>query len=84
MASRLRELRAELAVLDEQLLHLDMDAEEQEIRSLVSETAGAVADARDARRHVDVLAKHRAKVVEEIEALEAKQDELLDQFSASN
>ena len=38
---RLRRLREELAVVDEQLEHLNDDAEDKELRSLVSETSGA-------------------------------------------
>ncbi|MGA7758523.1 MAG: hypothetical protein WBL31_18930 [Ilumatobacteraceae bacterium] len=80
VASRLKSLRSELSVIDEQLIHLGDDAEDQAIRALVSETAGASHEARDARRHVDALAKHRAKVVEEITTLEVRQDELLDRM----
>jgi len=46
----------------------------------VAETAGASFEARDARRHVDAHAKHRSKVVEEINSLERRQDELLDRM----
>ena len=77
---RIKSLRAELLVIDEQLGHLGDDADDQEIRALVSETAGASFEARDARRHVDVMAKHRAHVVDEIASLESRQDELLDQM----
>ena len=80
VAVRLKSLRSELSVIDEQLIHLGDDAEDQAIRALVSETAGASYDARDARRHGDALAQHRAKVVEEIAALEVRQDELLDRM----
>ena len=80
VASRLKALRAELAVIDEQMIHLGDDADDQEIRALVSETAGASFEARDARRHVDAHAKHRAKVIEEIASLEIRQDELLDRM----
>jgi hypothetical protein len=80
VATRLKSLRAELAVIDEQMIHLGDDAEDQEIRALVAETAGASFEARDARRHVDAHAKHRAKVVEEIASLELRQDELLDRM----
>ena len=83
VGSRLQSLRAELAVIDEQLLHLGDDADDQEIRALVSETATASFEARDARRHVDAMSKHRAHVIEEIAELEVRQDELLDQLSAS-
>ena len=75
---RLRSLRSELAVIDEQMAHLADDADDQAIRALVSETAGASYEARDARRHVDAHAKHRAKLFDEIASLELRQDELLD------
>ncbi|HSL73151.1 MAG TPA: hypothetical protein VK853_01715 [Ilumatobacteraceae bacterium] len=81
VASRLKTLRADLSVIDEQMIHLGDDADDHAIRALVSETAGASYEARDARRHVDRLARHRAKVVEEIAALEARQDELLDRMT---
>ncbi|HYN32156.1 MAG TPA: hypothetical protein VES40_05995 [Ilumatobacteraceae bacterium] len=77
---RMKSLRSELAVIDEQMLHLADDADDQAIRALVSETAGASFEARDARRHVDALAKHRAHVVDEIASLELRQDELLDRL----
>ena len=80
VASRLKTLRAELAVIDEQMIYLGDDADDHEIRALVSETAGASFEARDARRHVDAHAKHREKVVEEIVSLERRQDELLDRM----
>lgn len=80
VATRLKSLRSELAVIDEQMIHLGDDADDQAIRALVSETAGASHEARDAQRHVDRLAKHRAKVAEEIAALEQRQDELLDRM----
>ena len=82
-ASRLKSLRAELAIIDEQLLHLGDDADDQAIKALVSETPGASFEARDARRHVEAMAKHRAHVVDEIAELEARQDELLDSLGTS-
>jgi hypothetical protein len=80
VATRLKALRSELSVIDEQMIHLGDDADDQAIRALVSETAGASYEARDARRHVDALAKHRSKVIEEIASLEVRQDELLDRM----
>lgn len=80
VAARLKSLRSELSVIDEQLMHLVDDADDQAIRALVAETAGAFSDARDARRHVDVLGKHRAHVADEIAQLETRQDELLDRM----
>lgn len=80
VATRLKSLRAELAIIDEQMIHLGDDADDQAIRALVSETAVASYEARDAQRHVDRLANHRAKVLEEIATLERRQDELLDRM----
>lgn len=80
VSTRLRSLRAELAVIDEQLAHLGDDADDQAIRALVAETPGASFEARDAQRHVDAMEKHRAHVVEEIGELEGRQDELLDRM----
>ena len=77
---RMKSLRSELAVIDEQMLHLADDADDQAIRALVSETAGSSFEARDARRHVDALAKHRAHDIDEIASLEVRQDELLDRL----
>ena len=80
VATRLKSLRAELAVIDEQMIYLGDEADDTEIRAVVAETAGASLEARDARRHVDAHAKHRAKVIEEIASLELRQDELLDRM----
>lgn len=80
VGARLKALRAELSLIDEQMIHLSDDADDQDIRALVAETAGASFEARDARRHVEAHARHRAKVVEEIAALELRQDELLDRM----
>lgn len=81
--ARLKSLRAELSVIDEQLIYLGGDAEDQAIRALVSETPGASAEARDAQHHVDAMRKHREHVVDEIADLERRQDELLDKLAAS-
>ena len=80
VGARLKSLRAELAVIDEQMLYLADDADEQAIRALVSETASASFEARDAQKHVDALRRHRTHVVEEIASLEQRQDDLLDQL----
>ena len=81
--ARLKTLRGELAVIDEQLRQLGDDADDQALRALVSETPGAGAEARSAQRHVDAMRRHRAHVVDEMAELERRQDELLDQLSAS-
>ena len=80
VGTRLKSLRTELGIIDEQLSHLGDDADDQAIRALMSETPGASFEARDAQRHVDAMIKHRTHVQNEIAALERKQDELLDRM----
>jgi hypothetical protein len=83
VASRLKSLRDELAMIDEQLDHLATDADDQAIRALVSETPGAAFEANDARKHADAMASHRDHIVSTIAELEHRQDELLDKLTAS-
>jgi len=80
---RLRRLREELAVVDEQLGHLNDDAEDKALRSLVSETSGAGVEYREARLHAEAMRRHRAQVQSSIMELEVKQDELLDKMNLS-
>jgi hypothetical protein len=79
--TRLRGLREELRVIDEQLAHLGEDADDMGIRSLVSENSGAAYEYRNAQAHADAMAKHRAHVVSSIAELEARQDLLLDRLT---
>lgn len=79
--ARLRRLREELAVVDEQLAHLTDDADDKGLRALVSETAGATTEYREARLHVDAMVRHRQVVMASIAELEEKQDQLLDKMS---
>jgi len=83
-ADRLRRLRDELAVTDEQLAPLADDADDARLRALVSETPLADTDYRQAERHAEAMRRHRAHVQEEIARLEQAQDELLDQFVAES
>jgi len=83
VSDRLRSLRAELSVIDEQLISLGDDADDQEIRALVSETADSSFVARDARRHADAMSNHRVHVIDEIAELEIRQDELLDALTSA-
>jgi cell division septum initiation protein DivIVA len=82
VATRLRELREELRMIDEQLVVFADDADDSAIRALVSETPGAEFEANDARKHADAMRKHRAHVAAKIVELEQRQDELLDKLSA--
>lgn len=80
VGSRLKALRSELAVIDEQLLYLGDDADDQAIRAMVAETASSSFEARSAQGNFANMTKHRVKVVTEIADLEQRQDELLDQM----
>jgi hypothetical protein len=80
--TRLKSLRAELAQIDEQVDVFVSDADDTELRALVSETPGAAFEANDARKHADAMTKHRQHVIDSIRDLEAKQDELLDKLTA--
>ncbi len=80
--TRLKSLRAELAHIDEQIDVFVSDADDTELRALVSETPGAAFEANDARKHADAMTKHRQHVIDSIRDLEAKQDDLLDKLTA--
>lgn len=80
VGDRLKALRKDLAVADEQLSALAAEAEDTRLRSLVSETPIAEREHRDAQRHADAMERHRREVSAEIARLEVTQDELLDRL----
>jgi predicted nucleic acid-binding Zn-ribbon protein len=82
VSARLRKLRGELHVADEQLLHLAEQADEARLRALVSETPVAERDHRDASRHAEAMQRFRAELQQNIDELETAQDDLLDRLSA--
>ena len=82
VAGRLRSRREELATLDEQIVHFRDEADDLAVRAVVSDDLTARPEARDAGRHLEAMRRHREHLVEEIAALEARQDELLDQMTA--
>ncbi|MGH9275922.1 MAG: hypothetical protein ACRDZU_14855 [Acidimicrobiales bacterium] len=84
VSSRLRQLRDDLAVSDEQLAHLADTADDARLRSLVSETPLADREHHDAQRHADAMQRHRADLLESIARLEQTQDELLDRLMAES
>ena len=81
VAQSLADLRSELVICEEQLAHFEDDANDKEIRALVSETASAAHEHRDAARHLEFVRKRRAELAESIRALEIRQDELLDNLN---
>lgn len=84
VAERLRALREELGVVDEQLAVLEEAADDARLRALVSETPLAGREHTEARRHADAMARHRADVVSQLAELEKSQDELLDRLLAES
>jgi hypothetical protein len=80
VTGRLRALREELAVVDEQLAVLVEAADDTRLRALVSETPIAEREHEEAQRHADAMARHRAEVVQELAELERTQDQLLDRL----
>lgn len=78
--SRLKALREDLRIIDEQLSYLSEEADDMSIRSIVDDTGGSAAESRQARESADAMARHRAHVVAAIAELEQRQDELLDRL----
>lgn len=81
LSRRLASLREELAVIDEQARHLGDDADDLELRAMVSDSPYERSQAREATGHAEAMARHRAHVVAEIARLERQQDELLDRLT---
>ena len=77
---RLKQLRDELRVVDEQLAFFADAADDARLRALVSETPLAEREQHEAQRHADAMARHRRDLVASIGELERSQDELLDRL----
>jgi hypothetical protein len=82
VSERLKRLRVELRVTEEQLAFLEGEAEDTRLRALLAETPLADAEARDARRHADALCRHRDALARQIGDLGQEQDSLLDRMAA--
>jgi hypothetical protein len=83
VASRLKKLREDLRVAQEQYRHFEEESQDARLRALVSETKLDEREGRDAARAAEAMARHRDDLVAEIERLERTQDELLDQMLAA-
>jgi hypothetical protein len=82
VSDRLKRLRAELAVAQEQCAFLEAEADDARLRSLVSETPIAEAEAHEMRRHADAQGRQRDALRRSIAELEREQDALLDRMAA--
>ncbi len=67
-------------MIDEQLAHLVDDADDKSLRALVADNPAAAVELREAEGHSEAMAEHRRHVVAEIDSLETRQDELLDEL----
>ena len=81
-AERLKRLRTELAVVEEQLAFLAEAADETRLRALVAETPLADKEHREAQKHADAMARQKAELLSQVRAVERTQDELLDRLVA--
>jgi chromosome segregation ATPase len=81
VSDRLKRLRAEFAVAEEQCAFLTAEAEDARLRSLVSETPLAEAEAHEMRRHADAQTRQRDALRRSITELEREQDALLDRMA---
>jgi hypothetical protein len=84
VGDRLKQLRDELVLTDEQAAHFNEAADDARIRALVSETPLADREHHEAQRHADAYERHRSEVQTSIDQLERKQDELLDRLTAES
>jgi chromosome segregation ATPase len=74
---RLGRARAELEVIEAQLAELSDQADEAQVRAVVSETPLAEHEWSDARRHAEHLARRRDAVRRQMTELEHTIDELI-------
>lgn len=81
-STRLKDLREELRIVDDQLAVMGDEADDLALRALVSETPSAGLEHRHAQAHVDAMRRARAKLAESIASVETELDEMLDQMKA--
>lgn len=79
-SGRLRELREELRVVEDQKIQLVDEADELSLRALVAETPAAEFEYREAKKHADALVRHHAQVSREIAEIEQRINDLLDRM----
>ena len=82
ISERLKRLRPELRVAEEQVAFLEEEADAARLRALVSETPLGEVEARDSRRHADAQRRHRDTLSRLITELVQEQDSLLDRMVA--
>ena len=81
VGKRISRYEDELSIADEQLNHLQSEAEDARMKSLVSETAIADQERRGVDQQVESMTRHHQHLVTEIKNLEERQDQLLEKIS---
>jgi hypothetical protein len=81
VGGRLRKLRGDLAEANEQLAALQSDADDSQLRALISEKLLEVQKAKNDARHTSSMKKHIAKILADIAKAEREQDALLEEYS---
>jgi len=82
VSDRLKRLRADLAVAEEQCATFAAEADDARLRALVSETPLAEAEAHEVQRHADAHTRNRDALLRSIRELEREQDTLLDRMAS--
>jgi hypothetical protein len=82
VSDRLKRLRQELAVAEEQCAFLANEADDARLRSLVSETPLADVEAHETRRHAEAQAGQLETLRRSIAELEHEQNALLDRMAS--
>lgn len=80
VTERIRRARAELAVLDEQLVVFRDTADETRLQAMVDESPLSRSEHGEAQRHADAHTKSRTRVVTTLRELERSRDDLLDRL----
>lgn len=78
----LQELREDLRVTNEQFDVMRDEANDAELRAIVSETPSTQATHRDTQQHFLAISKHRSFLTDSIAECEAELDSLLDRLNA--
>lgn len=79
-AEKLGRLRAELAVLDEQIAALRWDADDAHVRALVTENVADRKEDVDAGRHVQALRRAREALVQRVTRAEEEHRRLVERL----
>ena len=81
LQARIVTMRAEVAVLDDQIEVMDAEVQELRVRAVVSETPLAVKEHAEAARHAELAHRARQDWIDEIRRVEEERDHLLDEIS---